>query len=365
MKTLTTILCASVIAVSGLQLGGCAVATAGVKKGDERNLARSLNDINAGRAIRARMSRVEGFHLGGVDVEVAEGIVVLSGNVPTAEDRIEAERIAWSAPRILQVGNEIKIADKQGFVRNTKDGVLHQSIRARLIANKNIKARNFNIEVHDGVVYLLGVARSPDELALAAQTAATTKGTREVVSYVKLAGDNSNRFAQGPGYNGAPSTVAENPRAGAIPYQNPSYQKPLVAPIPYSSPLAPAQPLPSTPSIGAPNVLDDDAIESGEPYYLDPETGERVEIPEGVKPIPYVPDQGPGSLGFGGKPLPPGVKPSQVLGANAPSTLPTDAYLGTYRAGAVGEAVSVIESAPYTIDPQTGEMIPVSYDTPK
>lgn len=111
-----------------------------------------------------------------------------------------------------------------------------------------------------------------------------------------------------------------------------------------------------------------DAIESGEPYYLDPQTGQRVEIPEGVKPIPYVPDT-PGSLGAGGSPLPPGAQPSQILGEDLPpiadggSAFPTDDQLGKYRTGAPGEAVSVIESAPYMLDPDTGEMIPVKYVT--
>ena len=113
-------------------LSGCAVATAGVKKGDERNLVRSVKDVNAGRVIEARMTRALDFKLKGVDVEVAEGIVVLSGNVPTQEDKIEAARIAWSAQGIEQVGNEILIKGKQSFVRNTKDGILEKSVRSRL-----------------------------------------------------------------------------------------------------------------------------------------------------------------------------------------------------------------------------------------
>ena len=346
MKNLTIIMTASVLALSALTTTGCAVATAGVKKGDERNFARSLNDVNAGRAIRARMSRAEGFKLKGVDVEVAEGVVLLSGNVPRPEDRIEAERIAWSADRVIQIGNEITIKDKQGHMRNAKDGFLHQSVRARLIANKNIKARNFNLEVHDGKVYLLGVARSQEELALAAHTVSTTKGTREVVSYVKINGDSAAQYANGPGYNGQPSSVAAN---------RPTYTAPAAPSYtPQAQELPPIQdysaPIPYTPPAGA--VLDDDAIDSGEPYYLDPQTGERIEIPEGVKPIPYTPDTGPGSLGAGGTPIPPG----------ALASLPSDDQLGKFRAGAAGQAVSVIESAPYTLDPTTGEMVPVKFE---
>ncbi len=289
--------------------------TAGVKKGDERNFARSLNDVSASRAIKARMSRAEGLALGGVDVEVAEGIVVLSGNVLSDEDRIEAERIAWSGPQVIQVGNEIQVKASQGLVRNTKDGVLNNSVRARLIAAKTIKARNINIEVNDGVVYLLGVARTPEELAMTTHIASTTRGTREVISYIKLANDRSRLTANGPGFNGQPNRISQ----GQIPQGQMSEVFPPDVDLP---------PIPDTqaPNIGSPStILDNDAIESGEPYYRDPVTGERVIIPEGVTPIPYVPDGGPGSLGAGGLPLPPG------------------------------------DSGSYIIDPKSGNMVPVFY----
>lgn len=292
--------------------------TAGVKKGDERNFARSLNDVNASRAIKARMSRVEGFKLSGVDIEVAEGIVVLSGNVPREEDRIEAERIAWSGPAVVQVGNEILIKERQGMVRNSKDGILNNSVRARLVVAKAVKARNYSIEVNDGVVYLLGVARTPEELAMATYIASTTKGTTEVISYVRIADDHSRMTANGPGFNGQPSNVAS-----------------VAAGLPSYTPLTQAPPLPDLQSPSLPSapstILDDDAIESGEPYYRDLVTGKRIILPEGVKPIPYVPDGGPGSLGAGGAPLP----PRAVNGAG--------------------------NSGTYNIDPLTGDIVPVHY----
>ncbi len=295
MKKLTILLSVGVFA---LMTTGCTtVMTAGVKKGDERNFVRSLNDVTATRAIAARMSRVEGFKLAGVDIEVAEGIAVLSGNVPREEDRVEAERIAWSGPTVTQVGNEILIKSKQGIVRNTKDGVLNKSVRARLIATKAVKARNYSVEVNDGVVYLLGVARTPEELALAAQIASTTKGTQEVVSYVRVVGDQSRLTATGPGFNGEPSISA------GLPNYQPQNQDPLnqapLSQLPYSQvqgPYAQDVELPSLPSEPS-TLLDNDAIESGEPYYRDLVTGERITLPEGVTPIPYVPENGAATPG--------------------------------------------------------------------
>jgi len=350
-----------VILAAGTYLSGCAVTTAGVKKGDERNFARSVNDISAARAIKARMQRAEGFKLGGVDVEVAEGIVLLAGNVQTPEDRIEAERIAWSASRIHEVGNEIMIKEKQGTVRNTKDGILNQKVRARLIADKTVKARNFNLEVHDGIVYLLGVARTPQELERAAHIASTTKGTREVISYATIHNDvqsSQNQYAS-QNYGVSTQSYAPPSAPASLPAQ-PSYR-----PLPESLSATPMPAPIAEPQRAA------DALPDTEPYFRDPQTGERIQLPPGTKPIPFVP-AAPGSLGAGAVP-PPGFEVGQPLsGPTAPQRLtdmgdqlgkafPTDNDLGAFRTGSAGEAVSIIESEPYYIDPESGKQIPISY----
>lgn len=357
---------------SSASLSGCAVTTAGVKKGDERNLARSVNDVSATRAIKARMRRADGFKLGGVDVEVAEGVVLLAGNVRTPEDRIEAERIAWSAPRIIEVGNEILIKEKQGTVRNAKDGVLNQKVRARLIADKAVKSRNFNLEVHDGIVYLLGVARTPQELERAAQIASTTKGTREVVSYATIhtGGQNGqNQYASQEYDLNAPGSYAGGYNAPVVQESLPA--QPTYRAVPESLSLTPTPaPLPAPSQAPTPQRAAD-ALPDTEPYFRDPQTGERIELPPGVKPIPFVPSS-PGSLGAGALP-PPGYQAGQALsGPTAPARLsdlgdnlgkafPSDNDLGAFRTGSSGDAVSIIESEPYYIDPESGKQIPISY----
>lgn len=305
----------TLMGMAAVAVSGCAVTTAGVKKGDERNFARSLNDVSAGRAIKARLSRAEGFKLGKVDVEVAEGIAVLTGNVPTAEDRVEAERIAWSVANVEQVGNELLLDGGPGLVRKTKDSVLGTSIRTRLIAEKSVKARNVNIEAYNGIVYLLGVARSPQELEKIAEIASTTKGTREVISYVKLAGAN---------------VLTANYQTNTPPtYIDPQYAQPVPTPNTMRSLPQGLTAAPTDLALGA------GPLQQEEPYYVDPQTGKRINLPPGTKTIP--------------------------LGSKPPGNFPTDNQLGAYRSGPAGEAVSVIESEPYYIDPETGQKIPVSH----
>jgi len=341
MKNLT-ILSAAILS---LAVSGCAITSAGVKKGDERNLARSVNDVSAERVIKARMRRADGFKLKGVDVEVAEGIVVLSGNAPRQEDRIEAERIAWSAPRIDQVGNEIMMKDKQGRLRNVKDGFLEKSIRTRLTADKYVKARNLNVETHDGIVYLLGVARNQQELERAAQIASTTRGTREVISYVRVAGIPSaiSQFGQTVS-NAAPITMA--PTTAAPARELPGFL--TTTPTPGQS--IQGQAYQAAPHIGKP-------VEVPSPYASAPgiaaPSGNVTSAPLSA-PIPFTPQSAP---------ITGPTAPARIadMGDRLNKEFPSDNDLGKFRTGAAGEAVSIIESAPYYIDPDTGKEIPVKF----
>ena len=49
------------------------------------------------------------------------------------------------------------------------------------------------------------------------------------------------------------------------------------------------------------------------------------------------------------------------MGDRLNKEFPSTADLGTFRTGAAGEAVSIIESEPYYLDPKTGKEIPVSF----
>ena len=264
-------------------LAGCAVTNATLKNDDGRTVARSINDINASRAIKARMLRAHGFKLGSVDVEVREGIALLSGRVPREEDRVEAERIAWSAPNIDSLGNEIEVRDGQSTWRNAKDGVLEKSVRTRLIASGKVDAIDLNIETHNGIVYMLGMVDSLEERDHATRIASTTRGTKEVVSYIKVRGED-------PVARPNPVPVAEAPIVQAPAAEAPSYAAParpkapafeLPEEVVTDNPVVVQSPLANVPGAGEvriePIPVPGDA-EQGAPFYLDPDSGERIPV---------------------------------------------------------------------------------------
>ncbi len=164
---------------------------------EERSLGRELDDNNASWSIKSAMLRAEGYALDGVDVEVAEGVALLTGHVPREDDSQMAECLAWSSVAVRSVTNELIVGDDSGFGDGTRDLLISQRIRARLLTDRSIRSVNFNVEAFNGRVFLLGLARSRGELERATAHASLVEGVTEVVSLVRVAGVPSNLPARG------------------------------------------------------------------------------------------------------------------------------------------------------------------------
>jgi osmotically-inducible protein OsmY len=172
---LSVILLAGTAAAS---LGGCFAV-------QEKTFGESLDEATAGTAIKTKLFAGGASRFGEVDVEVADRFVLLSGRVPSEEDRREAERIAWSVGSVDDVANELVI-DKFDLGRDLNDRWITEQVRARIIADSEVKGVNYNIQVFNGVTYLMGFADSEDELRRAAEHASKVRGVQKVVSYVKM-----------------------------------------------------------------------------------------------------------------------------------------------------------------------------------
>jgi len=157
----------------------------------ERSIGRELDDANASLSIKSAMLRADGYALEGVDVEVTEGVALLTGSAPREEDSRLAECLAWSSLAVRSVANEIAVGPEAGFRDRTRDAVISQRVRSRLLTDRSIRSVNFNVETYGGRVYLLGLARSSGELERATSHASLVDGVGEVVSYVRIVGQPS------------------------------------------------------------------------------------------------------------------------------------------------------------------------------
>lgn len=153
---------------------GCAVPNLGVQ---------GLDNASASMAIKSRMLRSE-TDFSGVDVRVVDGVALLIGHVPDEATKSEAGRIAWSAPNIRDVGNELEVNPEGRTLKGANDQLLLSQVRTRLFADRRVKATRIHVEVYNGVVYLLGEARTPAEADEIARQASVVPGVDRVVSFL-------------------------------------------------------------------------------------------------------------------------------------------------------------------------------------
>jgi osmotically-inducible protein OsmY len=124
-----------------------------------------------------------------VEIKVTEGSVLLTGNVDKPESQVEAVRIAWQIDGVKEVINEIQISDKAGLLNYSRDVLISNQIRVRLIATKGVRSINYSVLTVNQVVYLMGIAQNQEELDIATNVASTTSYVQRVVSYVRLKDD--------------------------------------------------------------------------------------------------------------------------------------------------------------------------------
>lgn len=181
-----------VAAALSFAVGGCTtaaigtVASVGVYAAQDRTIGEGIDDAAASQQVKMRLLAADRVAFQEVDVEVANRNLLLSGTTPTEEHRQAAETIARSVRIVDNVYNEIVVGAPSSFVRSTQDELITAQIRARLTASRSVRAINVNIETFQGNVYLMGLARSDEELRRAAEIASRVGGVRRVVSFMQV-----------------------------------------------------------------------------------------------------------------------------------------------------------------------------------
>ena len=116
-----SLLALSLIAITPA-MSGCATAIIGaagataVTATQERSFGEAFDDAAVSNEIKSKLVAHGG--MSEVDVEVAGGLVLLSGRVWTPELRLKAESLAWSVRRADDVANEIRVEAPGGFFAN-------------------------------------------------------------------------------------------------------------------------------------------------------------------------------------------------------------------------------------------------------
>lgn len=188
-------LVAALLATATLPLGGCwglaigAGATAGVAAAQEGGLRNAVSDTQIRLQITDLWLKHDVNMYRRLDMTVKEGRVLITGNVPTPDARVDAIRLAWQADGVKQVINEINVDNSAGFTGYATDVWITTQLKSKLLLDKYIQSINYTVDTVNGVVYLMGVAQDRKELDRVINHARSLGRVRNVVSYVRLRGE--------------------------------------------------------------------------------------------------------------------------------------------------------------------------------
>ena len=178
-----------------LVLGGCPLAIvggvaaaggAGYAANQERGAGGTFDDFKTKTDIQSAWLHANPAIQSDCSVTVYEGRALLTGQVPIAETKAEAQRLASGVKGVRTVYNEIEVAPSEGAWNTAKDGWITSRVRSELVFNSHIRSVNYTVETVNRSVYLIGSARSQAELDAATTTARYVPGVKRVVSYVEI-----------------------------------------------------------------------------------------------------------------------------------------------------------------------------------
>ena len=158
---LMSLLALTACAAPGIVAGA---ATAGLAVVQERSIGTVIDDTAVELQIQHYLLQASDDLFIRVGIEVHGGRVLLTGIVPTPDDRVEAVRRAWQVNRVLEVINEVQVSDRAGITDYLRDVKITSQLRFQMLRDRDISDVNYTVETVNGIVYLMGIARSRPEL---------------------------------------------------------------------------------------------------------------------------------------------------------------------------------------------------------
>ena len=117
---------------------------------------------------------------------VYQGRVLLTGQVATPEMKAQAGRSPGAPTTSAPSMTRSSWRRPKASGTSAQDAWISTRVRAEMVADPAIRSVNYTIDTENGSVFLIGSARSQNELDRATRIARYVPGVKRVVSYVEL-----------------------------------------------------------------------------------------------------------------------------------------------------------------------------------
>ena len=120
-----------------------------------------------------------------VNVTTVNGIVLLTGSIKTADDKLWVEDLAKNEVGVRRVVSELRVEKIRNAIVRGKDKLLQLSVKHRLSSQLKEGSAAVHVVVYRKTVYLMGYITS-DIADQATEIASNTKGAERVIRVFEL-----------------------------------------------------------------------------------------------------------------------------------------------------------------------------------
>jgi osmotically-inducible protein OsmY len=179
---LVTCLAASLSACAPMVVGGALMGS--LVATDRRTSGAQLEDegIELRAASRIRENLGDRVH---ISVTSYNRQVLLTGEVPSAQDRALAEQIVAKVENVRSTVNELAVLGNTTLTQRSSDVLVTTRVRAGLVDARDLFANAFKVVTERGTTYLMGRV-TQREADRATEVVRTTQGVQKVVRLLEI-----------------------------------------------------------------------------------------------------------------------------------------------------------------------------------
>ncbi|MBK6906117.1 MAG: BON domain-containing protein [Rhodocyclaceae bacterium] len=122
---------------------------------------------------------------GHVNVTSYNRLVLLTGEVPNAAAKDDAEAAVKLVANVKSISNELAIGESSAFSARSNDAYITSKVKARFLDYKRFNANHVKVVTEAGVVFLMGLV-TLNESNSAVEIARTTGGVKKVVRLFEI-----------------------------------------------------------------------------------------------------------------------------------------------------------------------------------
>jgi hyperosmotically inducible protein len=168
----------SLVVFLSLEGSGCAFNS-------KRTSQNVIDDSNLTMKVKSKLANDAALTLFKIDVDTRQGVVTLTGNVPTEGRKKRAADSAASVEGVRAVENLLQVGEKK-IGASFEDAVITSKITTGLIREPLTHSLSIDVETNKGNVVLSGRVKSEEERLEAERIALNTDGVVSVENQLRV-----------------------------------------------------------------------------------------------------------------------------------------------------------------------------------